>query len=746
MTGPRVDGLSPYQEFLYRQWGRIKARGGTDQDWANYVQHAERLPLRNVLNTPKDPDLGTPTPGVISGTLMSAFQGLSFGWGDEAIGGLAGLATLATGGGLERAEQRRQQTTAGFREQRTAFRQARPKTAIAGEIAGAIPSAGAAAARLGVRVAPSVGRAALAAAGTGAAAGALAGAGETDGPISDRTRGALFGGIVGLVLAPLTTVGIAGLAGAGKRVIPLVARWNTALGEQSGVPQTRARELLARALAQDGITVAEATKRLSQARAQGVPVTLADIAGEQTMGLAVAAQGIRGEAKRQLTDELLSRQADQGSRMLGNLADRVFRGTRGGLKNAYDTADDLFAQRSAQAAPLYDDAYQQMVQLTPTLRQMLQHPRFQDAYLVGRQIANDEDLAGIGRGLAVPELFQKGVLRPGEATQRVAPKGLAVTGARRTPPDPTAQTRSFQVGGETATGMPDQLPVRAIDYMKRGLDVIIGRGSEEGRPAIDHQLARSLNQLLRQGLAEVDEQVPSYAAARATWAGETDALNAVAMGKGGSRLFWGQETTTPRFTRKPPDIIAREMAALSPEDQALYRVGAFQDLAEAIHTQTGETPNVARQFFGGRTHGTLERSMEQRIRALFADPGAAQDFMDAVHTEARVAMNTARQVTPTRGVTEPSELVPGRTVMRRQVGTTLVGLAQSGINRARAGWTEEISDEVASLFTKGLKGPQELQALLVSLQGYERALPRQATRRAVTSVVAGQQAGTQQIP
>lgn len=735
MTGPRIPdkgAMTPYQDFLYRQWARIKARGGTDQDWAKYLQHAEGLPLRNIMNAPRE-DTGAPTPGLALGLSMSALQGITFGFGDEALGGLVGLATLATGGGIEQAANRQRQTTEGFREQRANIPR---KVGIPGEILGAIanPANALLAPIKGAGLLRTAGRVAR----VGAGAGAVTGAGEADGPISDRAKGALVGGTAGAILAPIV-VGGAHLGGAGlKGSVNLLTRWGTALGERRGVGAPRARELLAQAIARDGLTVEQVVQRATQAQTQGAPVTIADLAGDETMALALAAQGIRGEAKRQLADELVGRQADQGARMLGQL----FRATRLGTKNAYDAGEEILAHRQAEAAPLYAEAFHGTVNVTPKMRQLLQTPQMQDAYLLGRSIANAEDLAGIGQGLPVPELFQtsvRGALRPGERAQRIAgTRGFEVTGARATPPDPslpgTPRARSFQVGGEIEQlAIPETLPIRALDYMKRGLDAVIERAGREERPTLDRQLGRSLRQVLNDALAEVDAQSPVYARARATYRGHTEALEALQLGQEG-------------FLRKPPELIARELAALTPSQRELYRAGATQALADAIHGQTTEAPNIARRFFGGRAHGNVERSMEQRIQTLFSDKGAAQDFMDYVRTEAKITEGSGRLLsrTPTPGVSA-SELAGGKTVVRRQVGTTLIGLAQNLAARARAGWSEEVSDEVSNLFTKGLRDPQELQALLTSLRAYEHGLQRQGLRRAVTSAAAGAQ-GARLVP
>ncbi|MCU0800826.1 MAG: hypothetical protein MUD11_03475 [Rhodobacteraceae bacterium] len=139
-----------------------------------------------------------------------AGQGLTFGFGEEAMAGLDAMMSNRT----------YDEAVAARRQIIEAQRLANPATFIGGEIAGAIPTifipVGGAAGRAaqaggGVRGAMQAGAA------TGAAAGALSGAGHDQGGIVDRLDGAAIGGLTGGMSGAL-------LAGGGVLVARGVSR------------------------------------------------------------------------------------------------------------------------------------------------------------------------------------------------------------------------------------------------------------------------------------------------------------------------------------------------------------------------------------------------------------------------------------------------------------------------------------------------------------------------------------------
>lgn len=133
------------------------------------------------------------------GAAMNAFQGLTLGFGDEALGGLSGLGTLLTGGGLQQAANRVQQTQEGFREQISNFRAADPVLAIGSDIAGtAINPLNRVLGPLTKGLGP-VAQGAV----YGTTIGGARGLGEGTGSIGERLPGAGLGAATGLLAGSL---------------------------------------------------------------------------------------------------------------------------------------------------------------------------------------------------------------------------------------------------------------------------------------------------------------------------------------------------------------------------------------------------------------------------------------------------------------------------------------------------------------------------------------------------------------
>ena len=159
-----------------------------------------------------------------------------------------------------------------------------------------------------------------------------------------------------------------------------------------------------------------------------------------------------------------------------------------------------------------------------------------------------------------------------------------------------------------------------------------------------------------------------------------------------------------------------------------------------------EGSDVARRFFGGSLFG--RNNLEaQRIRALFPDaPDVADDLMRQVAGEARVSHTSARArgarpkgsgVKEGEGVMEGAEL-PN---VRASAGIAVLAAGRQVAVRARTGWTNDVSDELAILFSKGIDSPSELGTLLEALRASGATLGRRSTAAGRTAVGIGEAAG-----
>lgn len=178
---------------------------------------------KNAAETPP-----VPVPGKIGGGLMNAFEGLTLGAGDEALGGLAGLGTLLTGGGIDQAAHRVQQTQEGFRDQRGTFFDQHPAIAIGSDIAGtAINPLNKVVGPLTSVLGPVAGGAAI-----GTVLGGARGFGEGTGGFTERLPSAATGAAIGLITG--TVLGKA-VKIVGPTVGKLVTAARRALG--AGAPE-----------------------------------------------------------------------------------------------------------------------------------------------------------------------------------------------------------------------------------------------------------------------------------------------------------------------------------------------------------------------------------------------------------------------------------------------------------------------------------------------------------------------------
>lgn len=679
--------LSPTQQYVMRQVQRMSERGATNNEIRNWLHHIEQVPLKTVIEPPPEqPD----TPTTLRGLSMNAMQGITLGWGDEVVGGLLGIATGESWNqGIDE-----------YRKELAQFNAEHRKAALAASIGGTLLTlpltAGLAAAK-----GASLGATLTRAGGIGAAYGAISAAGETQGNLSERAKAALIGAPLGAALGVTSTLGVQALSALARPIVTkaLETPWAQALQSRLvGTPAQQARRLVTQAIARSPSGLEGTTQRAYKLMSTGAPVTLADVVDDDVLGLATAAVAQRSPTTQSLVEQIVTRQAEQGDRMLG----RAFRALRIGLKNVYDAQDALVAQRAEQAAPLYESAYKQSFQVSDRLRRILQERRFSAAYNAGADLANLEDAAGTGRGLPVAIL----------------------------PENMTDLTT---------------LPIRGLDYLKRGIDVLEGRIGAPGQPSLSRVEARAMRSMLNELVDDASKQVPDYNKARAVYRGFSEAKDALQLGYGNRLGEEGAEAAGPNFMRKPPELVQRELAALPPSQQEFYRLGALQALSDAIYGRTAELPNVAASRFGGLVNLYGKRTdpiMARRITALFnGNEKAARDFMDYVHAESRISA-TAQRLTRSTAAASPAlsaEHVPVRGSVR---GTLFANLGEIVANRSRTGWLHSISDEVSNVFAKGATSPAELTALLNDLQA--TLLRIEQPSRVVTAAagLSGRAAGT----
>jgi hypothetical protein len=458
---------------------------------------------------------------------------------------VGGVGSLALGGGAPKLAAGAARGVAGLAGRDVALSGA--EAAVSAEAAGGM---------LG-KAADLTKRAATSNAVTGAALGAASGFGNAEGGFDNRAESALAGGVVGGALGAGVPLLIKGIGAAAS---PFIDRMN---------PQTAARKEIAKALERDGLTPADAARRVEEL---GPDAMLADVGGDNLTGLARGVAGMPGKAKQAAREALDGRQDGQAARIVGEVRDRL--GATG--DDFHADIDALMRKRAQEAAPLYDAAFAARPVWSERLQAMLDDPIMRK---------------GLGQGVEI---------------QRME----ALAAGRKFNPEDLAITRFNEAGDPVLEGVAN---MRTLDATKRGMDNILDgyRDSTTGKLALD-QRGRAIDQLRRALLDEMDALNPEYAAARAAWAGPSQAMDAMARGRA--------------FIKSDAEITAKQLSGLSASDRDFFRAGAARALRDMIYAAPDGADGFKR-IFGN----SLKR---EKLQALFGD--AFPGFEKAMRRETQM--------------------------------------------------------------------------------------------------------------
>jgi hypothetical protein len=476
--------------------------------------------------------------------------------------------------------------------------------------------------------------------------------GDGTGSMGDRLQAAPLPGMVGAGLGGAIPLGGNILKGTLR---PLASKVNI-LSKIPGVGNAReqADALIHKALERDGVQLDDLVDQARRAAESGKPLTMAELGGENVRGLMAAAAGVPGKAKQGLNTGVPERQAGQMGRLLGDAQ----AGMKLGLQNVYALKDKIIATRKADSKPLYDAAYAKSVDLDGALQQQLDNPEFQRAYTLGKSIAAIE-------GVELPPLYT--------------------------------------VGDDGAKIWAPQVPVQALDYMKRGLNKRINAGIQS-KAGVDRTAAKHLRDRLEGILQGVDKQVPEYGIARSFWKGEEEALEAIELGRS--------------FNGMHPNAVAQVYGPMSTVEKEMARTGYLESLEKAMGSNKAYGADHAKGVFGSPF-------AIERVKVLFGD--AADDMVDAIKTEAAISRTAGKlqgsRTTPLAG--EIGDMEGGAealgAVLSLNPGSMMRALGRSVGNRGRTGWTEEVSDELAKRFQAGLQDPHDLYAMLLGMKAPRKA-------------------------
>lgn len=582
--------------------------------------------------------------GYVGGLSRQALQGLSFGFGDEALAG------IQTGAGLW---GNYGQALQGERDRNAAFREENPVTSMVANLGGALAFPAAALGRLGVAAGamlrPAAPGAAMAerltrslparAALAGATGGALAGAGDGEG-VLDRVTGAGQGALVGTLGGAALGAGISAAGSIGGRVLNATGLRN---------PESAAERQILRAFERDGIDPATLLRAPVQGPGLAAPApeqALVDRGGRNLVNLTAVASNTPGRAM-EAADTLMEARRGGRPERIAEAVDDSFGG--GGGTRVADEVDALRTQRSTEAAPLYDRAFSRRV---PNTVQDFLEP----------VVASRDGQAALNRAAAIlADEHQAAYLRSGNRSDLFNPDDYGLVRA----PD-----GSWRLEGRMEN-------MRLLDAIKRGFDDEL----EQYRNPITRRLelgeaGRALNDK-RAAYVEFLRNHPHlqpYGRALDAWGGPSGSLDALAQGQ--------------QALRVNPDQVAAIVRNLAPGDVDFFRLGvgrAITDLARDPATAAG----AARRLLE-------DRNMQRRLAAAIPDPAERALFASAMQREVEMAA-VERAVSP-RGGSQTGRLRSGADDMEVDApGGVLLSMLNSARN---GGVTGAVSQGLLNIYRR----------------------------------------------
>jgi hypothetical protein len=303
------------------------------------------------------------------GFFDSVLQGLTLGFSDE-------IGSAIAAGGVSGPEYERQMAARKFA--REDFEEENPGMALTGEILGGLApgllTGGAGLALAGGKTAlrqggkMGLGRLIGTEAAVGAGTGAVAGAGTAD--PGERGAGAGLGAGIGGTLGvalPAIGAGVKGAVGGARRGLGMMTR-NEA--------EEAAKRKLSGALARDQVTPQEIIEQIPEGPGFGpIDESVADLAGENVLGVARASQAIPGRSKDMGREALVERAEGQYDRV----SDYLLQATGRPKEDVFQVVDEIVARREAEASPLFEEAFQMGVVKNDRLDEILQKPYFSSA-------------------------------------------------------------------------------------------------------------------------------------------------------------------------------------------------------------------------------------------------------------------------------------------------------------------------------------------------------------------------------
>lgn len=418
-----------------------------------------------------------------------------------------------------------------------------------------------------------------------------------------------------------------------------------------------AAKIVARAAERDNLTDPRLAAKLNQLGEQG---TIADT-GPNMQTLAMTAAQQPGTGMQTVNRNLGSRAAGRETRLVDNVL--------GDIRQRYSgLVDSLQAQRSADAAPLYELAFAPQTGPTTTRSKQITSP------LINRLLDDSDVQKGIATGI---RLIEK------EASVSGNPVNYADYALRRNP-----ETGQFERFG-TPT-------LRLLDAAKRGLDEMLfqgdglrnqyGRLNQMGR-AVEGQRAALVRELDR---LTVDPAtgVSAYQQARNAWAGPSAQLEAAGNGRA-----WLSDDI---------DDVSNMIRRMGDSEREAYVIGMMRDVEERLQ----KNPNAALKL--------MQSTMAQRRMQMILPKAEYNSLRQTIAREAKMLA--------TERATLGGSQTALREAARNDVNNQISDIGDAALSVARGRGVGSIFDRALDYFNRPTEQVvNELARMTTSRNPAERA-------------------------
>lgn len=407
----------------------------------------------------------------------------------------------------------------------------------------------------------------------------------------DPLKGAEYGAWMG-------PAGAAGVKIAGAVASPVVNAVGNAISDLSpGLARAAAANKLSGAIRADGLTPGMIADQMRQMGPQATPVDAASVllgskAGGNVRNMAEVVANSPGDGMA-LAQQVLGGRMDSAPSRINDAA----KAATGATGNVHAEADELMAQRSAAAAPLYQKALAGQIQPDARLQSFMADPVFQSGLARGQEIARLQSLA------------KNEPFNPAEYVSLSSTPGSQV-------PSSILDASGNPMSVTSVPGKAPMVSMRAADAAKQGLDDLVEqyRDPTTGRLVLD-QKGRALNDVRASYVNYLDQVNPDYAAARAAWAGPSSSLDALAMGR--------------KALSNDAEVTSSNVSRLSPSDRQFFLSGVTRALQDKIGSAQ-DGADITRKIFGNNL-------IRDRVASAFDNPDAFNQFQNSMQNEAQYA-------------------------------------------------------------------------------------------------------------